>query len=285
MVVYLFPGQGAQFVGMGKDVFKKYNQYIKQADDILGYSIEQLCIEDKYNQLNSTQYTQPALYVVNALNYLDKQHKMPGYFAGHSLGEYSALFAAGCFDFSVGLAMVKKRGELMSKVIGGAMAAVIGLDIEDVKLVLEKSGLDNINIANHNSPNQIVISGKKEDIEKARRPFELAGVELFHPLNVSGAFHSDYMSDVQAIFSNFIADIDIYSPVVPVISNVTGQPHKTSEIKEQLVKQLSSPVKWVDSIKYMISAGVENFEECGPGLVLTNLLQTIIQDKLATVAS
>ena len=154
-VVYLFPGQGSQAVGMGQEVLDSYDEYIHKTDDILGYSIKSLCLEDPDSRLNLTQYTQPALFVVNSLLFLQKTEetqKKPDFVAGHSLGEYTALFAAGAFDFETGVRLVQKRGELMAEATGGGMAAVIGLGADAVRNVLSSSGFDTIDVANFNSP-------------------------------------------------------------------------------------------------------------------------------------
>lgn len=169
MITYVFPGQGSQQKGMGQGLFEQYQHLTDQADQILGYSIKKLCTEKGYFDVNHTQYTQPALYVVNALSYLKKLEETggkPDFAAGHSLGEYNALFAAGAFDFGTGLKLVKKRGELMGRITGGGMAAVIGLDKEQVTAVLEEHHLHTIDVANENTPRQIVISGQKKILKK-----------------------------------------------------------------------------------------------------------------------
>src|SRR5437762_401122 len=179
MTVFLFPGQGSQRKGMGNTLFDEFKEAIASADEILGYSIKELCLHDPHQQLGKTQFTQPALYVVNALSYLKKMKETgqaPDYVAGHSLGEYSALFAAGAFDFETGLRLVKKRGELMSQAIGGGMAAVIGFTLEQVDQVLKECGLTGIDIANYNTPTQIVIAGLKADIVSAKPFFEAKAV-------------------------------------------------------------------------------------------------------------
>lgn len=165
MKVYVFPGQGSQSKGMGQGLFDKYPELTSKADKILGYSIKKLCLEDPDENLRYTQYTQPAIYTVNALMYLNKIAKTgekPSFVVGHSLGEYNALYAAGVIDFETGLKIVKKRGELMSRAKGGGMAAVIGLREEEVRDVLKENGIESIDIANINSCSQIVISGPKE---------------------------------------------------------------------------------------------------------------------------
>src|SRR5436305_5494221 len=167
MTVFLFPGQGSQRIGMGNTLFDEFKAITARADEILGYSIKELCLQDPHQQLGQTQFTQPALYVVNALSYLKKMKEAgqaPAYVSGHSLGEYNALFAAGAFDFETGLQLVKKRGELMSQATGGGMAAVIGFTLEQVDQILKEYGLTSIDIANYNTPTQIVLAGLKADI-------------------------------------------------------------------------------------------------------------------------
>ena len=174
MTTYVFPGQGSQARGMGKDLFSAFPNEINAANQILGYPIDKLCLEDSQDQLNKTNYTQPALYVVNALSFLKKMQETgtkPDYVAGHSLGEYNALFAAGVFDFETGLRLVQKRGELMSQANGGGMAATVGLKHDNIETLLQKGNLETVSIANYNSYTQIVISGPKELQSKHRNLF------------------------------------------------------------------------------------------------------------------
>ncbi|WP_276736073.1 ACP S-malonyltransferase [Bacillus sp. (in: firmicutes)] len=279
MITYVFPGQGSQQKGMGQGLFEQYQHLTDQADQILGYSIEKLCTEKSYLDLNHTQYTQPALYVVNALSYLkrvEETGRKPDFTAGHSLGEYNALFAAGAFDFGTGLRFVKKRGELMGRITGGGMAAVIGLTKEQVTAVLEEHRLRDIDVANENTLRQIVISGQKNEIEKARTVFENnKGVKLFHPLNVSGAFHSRYMNKAKQEFKQFIDSFHFAPLSIPVISNVYAEPYHQDRIKETLSEQMDSTVKWTDSIRFLMGRGEMEFEEIGPGTVLTGLIHRI----------
>lgn len=278
MTTYVFPGQGSQKKGMGIGLFDEFREQTAKADDILGYSIEELCLQDPMNQLGQTQFTQPALYVVNSLIYLKKIQETgtkPDYVAGHSLGEYCALFAAGVYSFETGIRLVKKRGELMSKVSGGGMAAVIGLKEAAINKVLNDNGLDSITIANYNSPTQIVISGIKEDIIKAQQIFEKAGAQLYVPLNVSGAFHSPHMAAARKEFEQFLTSVAISELVIPVISNVYARPYKQTDIKKNLVEQITNPVKWTETIQYLMGMGEMNFEELGPGKVLTGLIKRI----------
>lgn len=279
MITYVFPGQGSQSKGMGAALFDEYQQLTLQADEILGYSIKQLCLEDPELKLGQTQYTQPALYIVNALSYLKivkEMGKEPDYVAGHSLGEYNALFAAGAFDFETGLKLVKKRGELMSHAIGGGMAAVVGLNEEQIADILKQNNLQNIDIANYNSPTQIVISGLKIDIDNVKPIFEgQEEVKMFLPLKTSGAFHSRYMEAARKEFEIFLQDFTFSDLHIPVISNVHARPYKSSAIKQNLIAQITHPVKWTESIRYLMGLGEMEFEEIGTGKVLTGLVRRI----------
>ncbi|MEH7265815.1 ACP S-malonyltransferase [Priestia megaterium] len=278
MVTYVFAGQGSQYKGMGAGLFEEFEELTAKADKILGYSIKELCIKDPNSQLGKTQFTQPALYVVNALSYLKKIQETgatPDYVAGHSLGEYSALFAAGAFDFETGLKLVKRRGELMGQATGGGMAAIIGFNIEQVRSILTRSELLDIDIANHNAPNQIVISGTKDDIISAQSFFEDAGVKAYIPLNVSGAFHSRYMVNAEKSFADYLRQFTLSPLSIPVISNVNAQPYKQKDLETNLIKQISNSVRWTDSIRYLMALGEMQFEEIGPGRVLINLVNAI----------
>lgn len=277
MIAYVFPGQGAQKIGMGEGLFEEFPEITVQADQILGYSIKELCVQDPNGVLGQTQYTQPALYVVNALSYLKKVKetgRVPDYVAGHSLGEYNALFAAGAFDFATGLRLVKKRGELMAQATGGGMAAVIGLRAEQVEQVLLQHGIDSLDIANHNAPKQIVLAGLQAEIERVKPFFEAAGA-MYIPLRVSGAFHSRYMRSSGEEFAKNLDIIPRSKLKIKVIANVSARPYRDGEVETYLVKQISSPVKWTDSIRYLMGCGVEQIEEVGPGRVLTKLVETI----------
>ncbi len=279
MSVYIFPGQGSQSKGMGGSFFDEFEELVSQADEILGYSIKELCMNDPNLNLSQTQYTQPALYTVNALSYLKKiqeNERKPDFVAGHSLGEYNALFAAGAFDFGTGLKLVKKRGELMSHAIGGGMAAIIGLNEEQIIDVLKENNLQSIDLANFNSQTQIVISGLKADIVKAQTIFEkIKDVQLFIVLKTSGAFHSRYMKESQEEFTVFLNDFTFSNLTIPVISNVHARPYKQSDVKNNLIEQITHPVKWSESIQYLMGVGETEFSEIGPGNVLTGLVRRI----------
>lgn len=278
MVTYVFPGQGSQFVGMGADLFDKYEDYVKQADEILGYSIKELCLSDPEQKLGNTKYTQPALYVVSALTYLEQVKKTeikPDFVAGHSLGEYDALFAAGVFDFATGLKIVKKRAELMSESNGGAMAAVIGLTDDTVAKVLQEQGLTSIDMANLNSYSQIVISGKNEDIDQAKPVFEEAGAATYVKLKVSGAFHSRYMEPAKIRFADFVEQFEFKEPQITVYSNVTAKLHVAHDIKEKLIEQIVSSVRWSEIITELMGYPNNQIIQIGPGNVLTGLTSKI----------
>jgi malonyl CoA-acyl carrier protein transacylase len=281
MKVYVFPGQGSQRAGMGMGLFDEFKIYTEQADEILGYSIKKLCLEDPDKVLSKTNFTQPALYVVNALSYLKKKQEeseKAEYFAGHSLGEYNALFAAGAFDFATGLRLVKKRGELMNAITGGGMAAVIGTDYASVADLLRSHTLDGVDVANYNSVTQTVLSGLKKDLEKAERIFEANNI-MFVPLVVSAAFHSRYMREMVNEYALFLNQFNFNDLHTPVIANVSARPYKNNEIAYNLREQLSNSVQWVETIRYLRSLGVLVFEEVGPGNVLDKLIKNIIIGK------
>lgn len=290
MIAFVFPGQGSQKKGMGQGLFDEVREYVaveKDVDALLGYSMRKLCLEDAENRLKETQFTQPSLYVVNALHYWKalSQGVRPDYVAGHSLGEYDALLAAGVFDFLTGLKLVKKRGELMSQAKNGGMGAVIGLGEAAIAKVLKENSLDSIDIANFNSPTQIVISGPVEDIKRAGPSLEKAGARMFIPLQVSAAFHSRYVGDAAKAFADFLAPFAFNAPRIPVVANVTAQPYPTVDasevVKAHLLKQITSSVQWLQSIRFLIAKGVTEFKEVGPGNVLTGLVRQIQQEKVA----
>ncbi|MER6910053.1 ACP S-malonyltransferase [Streptomyces sp. NPDC000594] len=273
---YVFPGQGSQKKTMGGGLFDEFDSLTQEADAILGYSIKELCLEDPDNRLNRTEFTQPALYVVNALSYYKKlqESERPDFLAGHSLGEFNALLAAECFSFGTGLRLVRKRGELMAQAQQGAMAAVLNASEQEIRTILEENGLTSIDLANFNSASQIVISGPPEDIKAAKPLFE-SGKHLFAPLNTSGAFHSRYMEPARREFSRFLEGVTFSPPKVPVISNVTARPYEDHRAKELLAEQLTSTVRWSDSVQHLLGMGEMVFEELGHGNVLTKLINKI----------
>ncbi|MFC7265712.1 ACP S-malonyltransferase [Streptomyces lutosisoli] len=276
MIALLFPGQGSQHRGMGGKLFDRFPDLTTQADDILGYSVARLCLTDPDGRLGDTRYTQPALYVVNALAHRDwsRQHESPpDFLAGHSLGEYNALEAAGVFDFATGLRLVQQRAEHMALATGGGMAVVIGLGVDAVTDVLARCGRDDIDIANHNTPDQLVVSGPAESIAQAGPQLEAAGANCL-TLPVSGAFHSRYMRDAAAAFADFVAGFEPAPPRIPVIANTTGAPHG-QDIGAELVRQIAAPVRWTDSVHHLLDAGVNDFQQVGPGKAVIGMVRAI----------
>lgn len=277
MTVFVFPGQGSQKIGMGEGLFTEFPDLTAQADSILGYSISELCLKDPKGELGKTQFTQPALYVVNALTYQQKikQGQKPKFVAGHSLGEYSALYAANVFDFATGLQLVKKRGELMAKATGGGMAAVVGMSAEQIIQALKNPALSSIDVANFNSLTQTVISGHKEDVLKAQSAFEAAGAKMYIPLNVSGAFHSRYMTSARNEFEEFLNTFSFKAPEITVIANISASPYTADNVKTNLADQINHSVRWTETIQYLLQQSEEDFVEVGPGAVLTGLITRI----------
>jgi len=290
MIAFVFPGQGSQKRGMGAGLFDEAPQYAeveKEVDAILGYSLRKLCLEDPDNRLKETEFTQPCLYVVNALHYYKavNQGARPDYLAGHSLGEYNALLAAGVFDFLTGLRLAQRRGELMSRAKNGGMAAVIGLGAGVVAEVIEENGLASIDVANFNTPSQTVVSGPIEDIRRAGPLFEKAGARVYMPLAVSAAFHSRYMAGAARAFDDFLAPFSFAAPKIPVIANATARPYPddnaSESVRSLLVKQITHSVRWTESVRFLIDKGVTEFTEMGPGNVLTRMIQQLQEQKAA----
>ena len=281
--VVLFPGQGSQSKGMGGDLFERYPSMTDEASRVLGYSIRELCLEDPREELGLTQFTQPALFVVNALMYrarMDEGKPAPDFVAGHSLGEYNALLAAGCFDFATGVALVKERGALMGRVSGGGMSAVIGLEPEVIQRVLHESEEGRrVDVANFNSFDQTVIAGPKDDLAAVKPALEAAGARMVIPLNVSAPFHSRYMRDAQREFEGFLQKFDFQAPAIPVVSNVRARPYEGDMVRATLAEQIGNSVRWLDSMLYLMEKPEPSFEEVGPGQVLSKLLKQIQKRK------
>lgn len=294
MLAIVFPGQGSQRRGMGQKLFDEVSEYASLESDIdacLGYSLREMCIEDSARQLNETQYTQPCLYIVNALHFYKaiSNGDHPQFLAGHSLGEYNALQAAGAFDLLTGLRLVKKRGELMSQFKSGGMAAVVGFSANRVIQLLQENGLTTLDVANYNTPLQTVISGPVRDLERAAPIFGKAGAQLYLPLSVSTAFHSRYMTEAAESFGEFLNSFTFFPLHTTVISNLTGEPYPASEpsniIRSFLTRQITSSVQWTRSVSYMLAQGATTFKEVGPGDVLSKLVEKIRQDNLLSMNS
>lgn len=272
----LFPGQGAQFKGMGAELFKAYPQLTQQANEILGYDLVKLCLEDPQQKLNQTQYTQPALYVVNALGFYQRQSTeklVPDFALGHSLGEYNALLAADAFDFVTGLRLIQKRGELMGQASGGAMVAVIGPSPDDTMDIIKKEGLETIEPANYNTPTQLVIAGPTDDVDQAVDILRGVGASVV-PLPVSAAFHSSYMKEAQEAFARYISTFSFNGLRFPVLANTTAEPYDAQKIGQTLSRQIVSPVKWVNTIRYLIRLGNIDYIEIN-SRILSNMVVQI----------
>ncbi|WP_158755177.1 ACP S-malonyltransferase [Dyella sp. S184] len=280
MKAVIFPGQGSQFRGMGKDLFPRFPELVETASSILGYSLEDLCINDAQGRLAQTQYTQPALFVVNAMYYYRHRElnpasdtsEWPDYFAGHSLGEYNALLAAGAFSFETGLRLVKKRGEVMGAASGGGVAAVLGISAAEIRAMLDEHGLGQIDIANLNTPTQTVIAGEKAALVTAAELFAKNNLRCV-TLNVSAAFHSRHMQPAQAEFAEFVQQFSFEAPRATVIANATARPYDATRIAETLAAQIAAPVQWVDTIRYMMGKGVVEFQEMGANVLSKMVLE------------
>lgn len=282
---FIFPGQGSQFVGMGKDFYDEYSsvrEIYQNANDILGYDISKLSFEGPEQELKQTRVTQPALFVHSCVvtKVLREFDIYPQMAAGHSLGEYSALVASGVLEFQEGLRLVKLRGELMQKAgeqNSGTMAAIIGLEYDLVEnLCSQVNGNGIVQPANFNSPIQVVISGTVGGVHKVIDLAKAAGAKRAVELDVSGAFHSPLMAPAQKKLLQALDGIKFKSPQIPVYCNVNAQAvAKVDEIRDLLAKQITNPVLWDKTIKNMITNGATQFIEVGAGNVLTGLLRRI----------
>lgn len=285
MKAYVFPGQGAQFSGMGKDIYESVpmaHDLFERANDILGFRITDIMFSGSDESLRQTCVTQPAVFlhsVISALSLGDAFH--PDSVAGHSLGEFSALTAAGALTFDDGLRLVSARATAMQKACEkqpSTMAAVLALADDVVEQICaEVSAEGHVVVpANYNCPGQIVISGSVDGIAIACERMLAAGARRALPLSVGGAFHSPLMEPARAELEEAIAATSFHTPCCPVYQNVDALPHTDAdEIKTNLVAQLTAPVRWTLSVQHMLADGIEEFIECGPGNVLTGLIRKI----------
>ncbi len=285
-IAFLFPGQGSQQAGMGQELSEldeDVRAKFEEADSALGEKLSSLIFEGPQEKLTFTTNAQPALLTTSIaiLEHFRKSGVKPDFTAGHSLGEYTALVAAGAFSFKEAVRAVRLRGELMEKAVPkgqGTMAAVLGLSRENLEAVCRSASTsdDPVELANMNCPGQIVISGSRQGVEAASVLAKEAGAKRVLPLNVSGPFHSSLMKAAAGDLEKVLGQMDIRDAVIPVIANVSGQPMlKAREIKENLIEQLYSPVLWEDSIRKMMDEGVDTFIEIGPGKVLAGLVKKV----------
>lgn len=281
MKAYVFPGQGAQFVGMGKDLYDNYpvaKEMFEKANEILGFRITDLMFEGTEDDLKQTKVTQPAIFLHSVILAKTLDDFNPEMVAGHSLGEFSALVANGALSFEDGLKLVYQRAMAMQKACEAepsTMAAIIGLEDQAVEDVCE--GIDEVVVpANYNCPGQLVISGSMKGIDVACEKLTEAGAKRALPLKVGGAFHSPLMEPARVELAEAINNTNINTPICPVYQNVDAKPYTDpAEIKENLIKQLTSPVKWTYIMQNMIADGMTSYTEVGPGKVLQGLLKKV----------
>ncbi len=280
-IAFVFSGQGAQYVQMGKNLAESYDiideTYLK-ADRALGFSIKEICFIDSENKINQTRYTQPAILTTSVaiLNLLKEKGIKPDVVAGLSLGEYTALVAAKAISFEDAVKLVYKRGQIMEesvKDIQGSMVAVLGLNIEKVAEICEK--FSQVEVANHNTPTQIVIGGEKSQVEDACQLLIEAKAKRLVPLNVSGPFHTSLLSEASKKLKTELKNYQFSRCDIPVISNVTADILKIEEVKDKLTRQVMSRVRWVESVEKMLELGVDTFIEVGPTKVLSSFIKKI----------
>lgn len=283
----VFSGQGSQYVGMMSTLLAVdgARAFVQECDDLLGFSISAICLEGPEDVLRQTRYTQPALFVHEALvvHLLGAEHRFDA-FAGHSLGEYSALYAAGVLSLKDALALVKLRGELMfraGEAEPGTMAAILGLEDEAVESLCERISSESVGggvvvPANYNSPGQLVISGSAELVRSSLEVFKQAGAKRALELSVSGAFHSPLMKSAQSELAEAINATEFSAPTAPIYCNVSATPETSPEVlRQRLIEQLVSPVRWTQSVRRMAADGIGHCTEIGPGSVLQGLVKRI----------
>ena len=284
MAAYLVPGQGAQFPGMGKELYETSpaaKRLFDAADEILGFGITKLMFEGTAEDLMQTKVTQPCVFLHSVISVLSLESFEPEVVAGHSLGELSALTASGALKFEDGLRLVAKRAGAMQKCCENqksAMAAVLGLEDSVIEEICQKvsSEGDVVVAANYNCPGQIVISGTETGVAKASELLGKSGAKRVVKLQVSGAFHSPLMKPAGEEFAQSVAETEFSAPKCPVFQNVDALPHTNpEEIKANVISQLTSPVRWTKTVQNIIAQGVAEFVECGPGNVLQGLLRKI----------
>ncbi|MFI8436037.1 ACP S-malonyltransferase [Streptomyces sp. NPDC079020] len=271
MFAILFPGQGAQFRGMGTDVFGRYPGIARYACEVLGYDLVARCRDNRDDVLARTECTQPALFTVNALHTFERERREErpaDCYLGHSLGEYNALLAAGVFDFETGLRLVRKRGELMAAASGGGMSAVMDTPGPQLLDMLRADGVEDVDLAAYNTDAQVVIAGSDGALRAAHASLKARGIR-FAPLRVGAAFHSRHMEPVRTEFEKFLGEFTFAEPRATVISNVSGRPYEKGTIAQMLGRQLVEPVRWSDSVRHLLSLdpGLE-YEEIGGNSLL-----------------
>jgi [acyl-carrier-protein] S-malonyltransferase len=290
----LFPGQGSQFVGMGAELFDARSALLgSRSDDILGWSLAQMCLEGPEDELTRTEHAQPALF---ALSYAmwdilnESLDTRPSGAAGHSLGEYTALCAAGVIDYDSALAAVSARGKAMAEAADSedsGMAALIGADLELARSVVERRSAEGgrLELANINAPGQIVVAGSAVDIDWLSENSRDLGVRRVIPLKVAGAFHSSFMESAADEVGKALAELDIAQPAFPVWSNTTAKPHDVADVRRLLRDQLVSTVRFSESLSDMAASGIDTFVHVGPGDVTAGMARRTVSDAKVLVVS
>ncbi len=281
-IAFLFAGQGSQYAGMGKDLYEAFPEsktVFDQACEVLGFDLKKICFEGATQDLKPTNISQPAIVAVSIAAFevfKKKTGLVPDYCAGLSLGEYSALIASGVFSFREGIALIRKRGEIMEEAVKnnpGKMAAVLDLPVEKINEICKQVGAE---IANLNCPGQVVITGKADAVLKAGELCSQAGAKRVILLEVSGGFHSSLMLEAAEKLEIALKGVAMNGPINPVISNYTAKPQDEVEvIRKNLIRQIHSSVRWEESMRYMLAQGVSKFFEIGPGKVLKGLMRKI----------
>ncbi|NYI04600.1 ACP S-malonyltransferase [Allostreptomyces psammosilenae] len=271
----VFPGQGVQRKGMGEELFDRYPEETAAASELLGYPVARLCRDDPDGRLADTRYAQPAVFLVNALSWMDLERagRRYDYFAGHSLGEFNALVAAGVIDLMDGLALVRRRAELMAGITRGAMAAVVGMSSARVEATLHGAGLNLVHVANRNSDRQVTVAGDRPQLALAVKALRGPGVRVL-PVSVSGPFHTPLMAPAGRAFAAVLREYEFRAGHTPVMSSVTAAEFTPDQAAQLLSRQIHRPVEWVRTVRALRAAGVDHFDEVN-GTTLTALIAQI----------